>query len=133
MARAREPIAGQLQFPMYYPTSRVTASFAPPDMVRPYMLNGHVAYVVVVAQGGLGQYYDLEGTTWQNPPILSSPSGTKTVNGKQLLLFTNGSKLSVVAWKTSQGVYWISNTLTDDLTNSQMVAIAASLTRAGGR
>jgi hypothetical protein len=34
-----------------------------------------------------------------------------------------------VAWHTRQGVYWISNTLTDNLTNQQMVAIAASLTR----
>jgi hypothetical protein len=28
-------------------------------------------------------------------------------------------------------VYWISNTLTDDISNRQMVAIAASLMRAG--
>jgi hypothetical protein len=75
----------------------------------------------------------VQGSTWLNPPILSSPSGTKTVNGKQLLLFTNGSKLSVVAWRTPQAVYWISNTLTDDLTNQQMVAIAASLTKAAGK
>jgi hypothetical protein len=89
--------------------------------------------MTLVMNPALGQYYGVQGTTWQNPPILGSPSGTKLVNGKLLLLFTNGSKLSLVAWKTPQGVYWISNTLTDDLSNSQMVAIAASLTRAGGR
>jgi hypothetical protein len=81
----------------------------------------------------LGQYYGVQGTSWQDPPILASPSGTKFVNGKQLLLYSNGSKLSLVAWRTPRGVYWISNTLTDDLTNRQLVAIAASLTRAGGR
>ena len=53
------------------------------------------------------------------------------VNGKQLLLYSNGGKLSLVAWRTPQGVYWVSNTLTDDISNRQMVAIAASLTQGG--
>jgi polyisoprenyl-teichoic acid--peptidoglycan teichoic acid transferase len=79
----------------------------------------------------LGEYYGVQGTTWQNPPILNSPTETKTVGGKQLLLYANGGKLSLVAWRTPQAVYWISNTLTDDISNQQMVAIAASLTRAG--
>ena len=41
----------------------------------------------------LGQYYGVQGTSWQDPPILASPSGDADVNGKQLLLYTNGSKL----------------------------------------
>jgi hypothetical protein len=80
-----------------------------------------------------GWYYGVQGTTWLNPPILNSPSGTRTVNGKTLLLYANGSKLSLVAWRTPQGAYWISNTLDDHIGNRQMIAIAASLTRAGGR
>jgi hypothetical protein len=106
---------------------------------RAYLLHdrqgiAHYAYrMTLVMNPALGQYYGVQGTTWQNPPILNSPSSTKMVNGKQLLLFTNGSKVTTVAWKTPRAVYWISNTLTDDLTNQQMVAIAASLTRAGGR
>jgi len=78
-----------------------------------------------------GQYYGVQGTTWQNPPILNSPSGTRMVNGKQLLLYANGSKLSLVAWRTPQGAYWVSNTLTDDISNRQLVAIAASLSKTG--
>jgi hypothetical protein len=35
----------------------------------------------------------------------------------------------LVAWRTRAGVYWISNTLTSDLSNAQIVAIAASLKR----
>jgi polyisoprenyl-teichoic acid--peptidoglycan teichoic acid transferase len=77
-----------------------------------------------------GQYYGVQGTTWQHPPLLNSPTQTKFVAGKQLDLYANGGKVSVVAWHTPQGVYWISNTLTDMLSNQQMVAIAASLTRA---
>jgi hypothetical protein len=106
---------------------------------RAYLLHdrtgvAHYAYrMTLVMNPALGQYYGVQGTTWLNPPILSSPSSTKMVNGKQLLLFANGSKLTTVAWRTPRAVYWISNTLTDDLTNQQIVAIAASLTRAGGR
>jgi hypothetical protein len=51
------------------------------------------------------------------------------VNGKQLLIYTNGGKVSVVGWRTAWGVYWVSNTLTDTLSPRQMIGIAASLTR----
>jgi polyisoprenyl-teichoic acid--peptidoglycan teichoic acid transferase len=105
---------------------------------RAYLLHdrqgiSHYAYRMTLALNPvLGEYYGVQGTTWQNPPILQSPTATKVVGGKQLLLYANGGSLGLVAWRTPQGVYWISNTLTDTIGNSQMVAIAASLTRAGG-
>jgi LCP family protein required for cell wall assembly len=106
---------------------------------RAYLLHdrqgiSHYAYRMTLELNPvLGEYYGVQGTTWQDPPILQSPTQTKTVNGKQLMLYANGGKLSLVAWHTPQGVYWISNTLDDTIGNSQMVAIAASLTQAGGR
>jgi polyisoprenyl-teichoic acid--peptidoglycan teichoic acid transferase len=105
---------------------------------RAYLLHdrtgiAHYSYSMTIEINSvLGQYYGVQGTTWQNPPILNSPTETKTVNGKLLDLYANGGKLTLVAWHTPQGVYWISNTLTDNISNRQMVAIAASLTRAGG-
>ncbi|MDE3132276.1 MAG: LytR family transcriptional regulator, partial [Acidobacteriota bacterium] len=80
----------------------------------------------LVINSVLGEYYGIQGTTWQTPPILNNPTATRFVGGKQLLLYANGGKLSVVAWRTPQGVYWVSNTLTDTIGNSEMVAIAAS-------
>jgi LCP family protein required for cell wall assembly len=77
----------------------------------------------------LGEYYGIQGTSWQHPPLLNSPSFTRFQNNKQLLVYSNGGKVSVVAWRTPQAVYWVSNTLTDTLTNQQMIGIAASLTR----
>ena len=76
----------------------------------------------------LGQYYGIQGTTWRNPPILNHPTQVRTVAGKQLELFVNGGKLSLVAWKAPRGVYWVSNTLTDAIPNNAMVAMAASFT-----
>jgi polyisoprenyl-teichoic acid--peptidoglycan teichoic acid transferase len=78
----------------------------------------------------LGEYYGVQGTTWKHPPMLDKPTGTRTIAGKRLLLFTNGGKLTNVAWRTRGAVYWISNTLTSDIPNSQMLGIAASLTLA---
>jgi hypothetical protein len=77
----------------------------------------------------LGEYYGIQGMTWQHPPILNGPSFTTMAGGKQLLVYTNGGKVSVVAWRTASGVYWVSNTLTDTLSGRQMIGIAASLTR----
>jgi len=88
-------------------------------------------YMTVELSPLLGQYYGVQGTTWQHPPILAKPSGFRNVGGKRLELFAGGGKLTDVAWHTRQGVYWISNTLTNDIGNQQMVAIAASLTRGG--
>jgi polyisoprenyl-teichoic acid--peptidoglycan teichoic acid transferase len=118
--------APKLKFPLYYPVSRVTSPFAPPDMLRPYMLNGHVAYVVVVAQGGLGQYYDLEGTTWQHPPILNNPSQTIRLGGRTMQVYFEGRRIRVIAWHSGGAVYWLVNTLQNILPNKQMLAIAAA-------
>ena len=91
----------------------------------------HVSYRMTVAlDPSQGEYYGVQGTTWQSPPILNGPTETRTVDGKRLMLYFNGHKLSLAAWRTPQAVYWISNTLTDSLSNSQMLAIAGSLTRA---
>ena len=53
-------------------------------------------------------------------------------SGRRLELFRSGKKLRFVAWRTSTGVYWISNTLTMKLRDDQMLALAASLTSVGG-
>jgi len=91
----------------------------------------HAYRMTLVLNPAFGQYYGVQGTTWQHPPILGTPAGIRFVGGKRLELFTNGGKLTDVAWRTPQGVYWISNTLTSDISNQQMVEIAASLRKAG--
>jgi polyisoprenyl-teichoic acid--peptidoglycan teichoic acid transferase len=99
-------------------------------MIRDQQGNSHPAYrMTLVINPDLGQYYGIEGTTWQNPPLLGNPTSSQTVNGRKLLLYSSGGKLSVVAWRTAGGVYWVSNTLTNNISNKQMVEIAASLTQ----
>ena len=89
----------------------------------------YAAYRMTLALNpALGEYYGIQGMTWQHPPILGKPSFTRLVNGTQVLVYTNGGKVSLVAWRTTSGVYWVSNTLTDTLSPHQMIGIAGSLT-----
>jgi LCP family protein required for cell wall assembly len=91
----------------------------------------YAAYRIVGAVNAmLGQFYGVQGTTWRDPPLLASPSAIMYVGGKRLELHLDGHKLRLVAWRTPHGVYWISNSLSLDLTNAQMVGLAASLSHA---
>jgi len=123
-------VASSLPFPLYYPVGRVSSTSADADTLRPYLLqgNGHTyyAYVVVVSQGGLGQYYDLEGTTWARPPILNNPNETIQLGGRTMRLYFEGQRLRIVAWREGAGTYWLTNTLQNILTNRQMLQIAAA-------
>jgi polyisoprenyl-teichoic acid--peptidoglycan teichoic acid transferase len=90
----------------------------------------HRAYRLVVVQSEIdGQYYGIEGTDWKTPPLLAHPTSRRTVGKRKLLLYKDGSRLRYVAWKRKDAVYWVSNSLSLGLTNSQMIGIAASLTR----
>ncbi len=119
-------LATKVPFKVYFPASRVTTAAAPLDETRAYRLNGHPAYVVVVAQGELGQYYDLEGTSWTKPPILNNANQTVRIAGGQLHLYFEGQHLHLISWRDGPAVYWLTNTLQDILTNKQMLAIAAA-------
>jgi polyisoprenyl-teichoic acid--peptidoglycan teichoic acid transferase len=99
-------------------------------LIRSPRHHPYAAYQMTIALNAmLGQYYDVQGMTWQKPPILAKPTAVRIVGGKRLDLYYSGSKLDLVAWHTSRGVYWISNTLTDNLDKQQMIGLAASLVR----
>jgi polyisoprenyl-teichoic acid--peptidoglycan teichoic acid transferase len=129
----------------YEPASAYASSYP-----RHYAIDGfdgkkYPSYVMTLsfASGGQtdiaeGQFINVQGTTWPGaghaagPPILRAPSAIKIVNHKVLYEYSQGGKLTVVAWKTNKAVYWISNNLQNMLPNDQMVAMAASLIPAHG-
>ncbi|MGA2013105.1 MAG: LCP family protein [Solirubrobacteraceae bacterium] len=115
------------------PASEYASSYPRGYTIHDQLGRPHAAYVMtLVVNPVLGKYYSVQGTTWLDPPLLASPSETKVVDGKKLLLYAAGGKLMTVAWKTPTAAYWIANTLTGDIPNQQMVDIAASLTRFHG-
>jgi LCP family protein required for cell wall assembly len=110
---------------------------------RRYKIDGdggtrYPAYAMTLVYGtpgtlgdlGTGEYFTVQGTTWQDPPILRSPTIVKRVHGRLLAEYSQGGKLAVVAWHTKKAVYWIANTLQNTIPNGQMVSIAASFKRA---
>ena len=76
--------------------------------------------------GLVGQYYGVQGTTWRDPPILEDPSEVRRLGGRRFELHYDGDRLRLVAWRTREGAYWISNTLLQSLSERQMLAIARS-------
>ena len=76
-----------------------------------------------------GQYYGVQGTTWRSPPILDGAHSTQRMAGRSYRVYYDGGKIRLVAWETPRGVYWVSNSLSRDLSNRAMLGIARSLTR----
>jgi LCP family protein required for cell wall assembly len=101
--------------------------------IRDELGKPHHAYRLVLSAGENAGYYGVQGMDWKRPPILDDPHSTRTVNNRKLLIYRDGNKVRLVAWKTPRAVYWVSNTLTRRLTERQMLAIAASLRRLKSR
>ena len=48
------------------------------------------------------------------------------IGGRTYLLVDDGSHIHVIGWRTGQVLYWVTNTLLEELSNAQMIAIAKS-------
>jgi hypothetical protein len=117
-----------IPFPVLYP--RLQTSQSEQQTVRAYTLgdrHGHLhhAYAVVWQQSVVGGYYDFEGTDWLNPPLFAH-AHTQTVGGRSYRIVDDGSHIHVVGWRSGRTLYWVTNTLLEELSNAQLLAIAAS-------
>jgi len=127
-------LAVKLPFSVYYPKAAIAGASMLPDHSRAYDIfdrGGHKyrAYRMVFKTTLLGQYYGVEGTNWEGPPILDNPSERRRLGGRTYELFYDGSRLRLVSWRSGKAVYWISNTLLSSLGNQQMLALAQSVSR----
>ncbi|MDX6585603.1 MAG: polyisoprenyl-teichoic acid--peptidoglycan teichoic acid transferase [Solirubrobacterales bacterium] len=128
------------EFPIFYPTRLVqTTNTSISDESRAALLLGpndndlYGMYKFVIPfQPLYGEYYGVSGTNWDDPPILKNPSDTRTIDGREYLLFYEQDKLRLVGWRTSKGSYWVINTLSHALTEQQMLGIATSTRELGG-
>jgi LCP family protein required for cell wall assembly len=129
--------SSQLSFPLYYARARLArGGYSTDGSPRVYDIydrhhTRHRAYRIVVNTGLDGQYYGIQGMDWKSPPILDDPSDEIPMGGRKYQLFYDGNRLRLVAWRTPRAVYWVSNSLSETLTNKQMLAIARSLSRVG--
>jgi LCP family protein required for cell wall assembly len=122
-AASKEP------FPLEFP--RVQDELGPPSApdIRTYSIRApggfaYPIYVEVFSTGLLGQYYDVQGTTWLTAPAFDNPTQTVRISGHSYELWYSGQHIDQVAWFAHNAVYWIHNTLTDALGNAAMLAVA---------
>jgi polyisoprenyl-teichoic acid--peptidoglycan teichoic acid transferase len=129
----------RLGFPVYFPaglTPRSQYSSVVP-MPRAYTLRDragrpHRAYRMVVVVNELqGEYWGVQGTTWRTPPLLAKGGSPVRLAGRDYRVFYDAKRVRVVSWRTAHAVYWVSNTLGNALSNTEMLGIARSLTRSG--
>ncbi len=122
-------LAADVPFPVEAPLYQRTTAEAAPDELHRYDIRAtdgrlYPAYTIVVQQGELGQYYDVQGTTWTDPPLLGGRYSPLAIGARTYRLYYQGEHLATVAWLEAGAVYWVENTLTNDLSPEQMVAIA---------
>jgi LCP family protein required for cell wall assembly len=122
-------MAPSLPLALEAPRYQQTIAEAPPDELRSYRIHGpgghsYPAYVIVVGRGELGQYYDIQGTTWTDSPLLSDPSQEIHIGARTYSLFYDGEHIKTIAWQEGNAAYWIENTLTYNLSPQAMAAIA---------
>ncbi len=121
--------AVQVPFPLLYP--RLQSGPATQEEVRPYALRDpqgglHHAYTIVFQQNIIGGYYDVEGTDWLDPPIVDHPQETRYVGRRAYMIFADGEHIHMIAWREHHVLYWVINTLLEELTNQQMLTLADS-------
>jgi LCP family protein required for cell wall assembly len=128
MSRARRRLCFPVELPKLITPGSTYAAGTP----RTYLIDGYrgkryEAYRLVVDTGQFGLFYGVQGTTWRTPPILEDPDRVLARGGRRLLEFFDGKHLRLVGWRTPTAAYWVTNTLTRSISNSRLLAIAASL------
>jgi LCP family protein required for cell wall assembly len=136
---AEKATAAKLQFTAEFPKVQDLAGSDVPvapqctqvaqACIRSYLLHApdgdaYPTYVEVFSTGDLGQYYDVQGTTWTGAPLFNDPNQTLHVGRRAYDLYYDGSHLETIAWRQHHAVYWVHNTLTDAVGNGELLAIA---------
>jgi LCP family protein required for cell wall assembly len=125
-----EAVAAALHVPFRVLYPRLQTGAAQQQTVRPYYLRnvqGEIkhAYVVVWQQNINGGYYDFEGSDWTSPPLFKNARSQK-IGSRTYKLVDDGEHIHVIGWTQGKATYWLTNTLLEELSNAQMIAVAKS-------
>jgi hypothetical protein len=105
------------------------------DQFRAYGLRtttgNRVAAAVVTGTCGSG-YWGIQAMRWTDPPAVADPDSTVSLDGRSYLLFYQNGRLHMVAWRENGALYWVVNTLANDLSNQLMLSLARSCEPVGG-
>ena len=124
-----QQLAAQTRVKVRMPTAWATGLSYDWAMSRTYTIpTGHrnAPAMVVVGTTTGGGYWHIEEMRWTNPPAIASPDDVKTIRGVRYLQFYNGLKLHMVAFKMKRNLYWVTNSIDNELPNDVMMALATS-------
>lgn len=100
------------------------------DEFRPYGIKTtegkRSAAAVAVVNTPMGGYWSIQAMRWLDPPAIQNPNSTQVVAGQEYMLFFQADHLHMVAWKRNSTLYWVLNTLDNQLSNDLMVGLATS-------
>ncbi len=75
-----------------------------------------------------GAYYGIDGLNWTNPPLFQNAQ-SRTIDGRTYMFVLNGKHWQDIGWIVGKDLYWVSNTIFDNLSNDALLAMAKSATR----
>jgi LCP family protein required for cell wall assembly len=81
---------------------------------------------VAVVQTSQYGFWSIQAMRWLDPPAIENPSAKQRIGGRTYMLFYQSEKLHMVAWKERGTLYWVLNTLDNQLSNDLMMGIAKS-------
>jgi LCP family protein required for cell wall assembly len=132
--------AARVNFHMLYPTVRQSGSTlqtmlgtpASGTSVRTYNIKdagggNNSAYAYWWYNGTPGAYWGIEQTRFTGAPILADPDQQRKLDGRTYRFYFNGSHIHMIAFIWHGTAYWVQNTLRDDMSNEDMIAITRSL------
>jgi len=86
----------------------------------------HSPAAVAVVKTPSGGYWSIQTLRWLDPPAIANPNSTQVLDGTQYMLFYQADHLHMVAWKRDGTLYWVINTLDNELSNDLMMGLATS-------
>jgi LCP family protein required for cell wall assembly len=114
----------KLQMPEVWGAGLVYDQFRAYDIDTP---DGRkAASAVVVGRTPRSGYFSIQVTRWLDPPAIAHPTTKKKIDGTTYLLFYSGADLHMVAWRRGNSLYWVLNTLDDQLSDEFMLELATS-------
>jgi LCP family protein required for cell wall assembly len=120
---------GPAHFPLMIPARIAVGSTLSTDegsrLFRP--LRGRQELALTFNVNGGSEYWQIEESDWGSAPILQSPTSHIVHKGQTYWLYTSGGQVQMVALRRGHAVYWVVNSILNELSNSTMLAIAESL------
>jgi LCP family protein required for cell wall assembly len=126
LAAVKRRVHFQLQLPTVLERSSNLDTGYSETPIRVYSLGGRPS-VRLTYRTGTNEYWGVQETDWNDPPVFGDRSLSQTVGGRHYDLFYTGSNLHMVVLRSGNASYWVVNTLLDSLSNETMLSIARGL------